>query len=218
MDYYKTLMEFDIKPDIDRVLPAMECTRSSSIFPRIEALYQELYPKLLELIHPLGVIKVGAFPNQKDVPCSELEEAAYVLFTLGDVISDRIGELFLTGEFLEGMLLETMADDYLVRMEASSQDFIKDALKSLGRGAFLRLEAPRDIPMEYQKTILKEIKRSVFVPVTITDRYMYEPEKTLSYLLLLTEDTSVYNGAHSCDNCELEECMFKKHMNGETHI
>lgn len=210
MESYEIRTDFTIEPELDRVLPAMECTRNNPVFPRIEALFYELKNRLPGLIHPLAAVKFGALPKRKEIPCAELEEAAYVLYTLGDTISDHIGELFLKGEFLEGMLLETMADDYLLQMEESSHEFLRKALKKRGRGAALRLEAPKDIPMECQRDILKEIKKSVFVPVTITDGFMYDPEKTMSYILLLTEDEKVYEGAHSCETCDRTDCRLRK--------
>lgn len=200
-DYIKT-SEFEIQLDRKNVLNLIDCYEGNPVYDDIIEEYGGLAEKLYSVISPAAIIKFGRLPDNSPV--------IYVLASVGDEVSRLSASFFEQGDYLAGMLIDAMADDYLFQMDDKIQKIIKEECGVRHIGVSKRLEAPKDIPMDTQKLIFEETNASGELGMSMTSGFMFTTIKTTCYLLTLTEDEDVFMAQHDCSNCDAVNCKMRK--------
>lgn len=208
-DYFK-ICNFNIELNRDIVLHMIDCHENSPIFAEVNTEYDILEAEVYCLVEPVALIKFG---NNKRIvereKFSDVISVIYVLITIGDSISKLSSKCFEVGDYLAGMILNAMADQYMFQMEASVEKFIREECAIRHLGVKQRLEAPSLIPMETNKIILKETKADMELNMCVTEGYMFSIVKTNAYMLLLTKDDKCFNIRHNCEQCEAHNCKMR---------
>lgn len=137
--------------------------------------------------------------------------AVYVLITLGGRISDYSREMFDKGECLSGLVADTWADEALFGADKKAAEILREECAVRNKGILKRIDPPAGAPIEYNKKILDAIGEC---PVRITEAYMYDPPKTMSYILTLTDDVNIFKAQHDCSKCPNLNCP-RRSVNAE---
>ncbi len=206
---YEIFKEFDIQINVQQVLTYMECPESNPMYEGLKQECMALEERLKILVQPEAVCVFDTFTDPEDG--NQEAAAVYVLFHIGNAISEAIDEAFRADRYMEGMLLDAMADDYLFQVGAQTQQRLYDICRQRGCGIRSRLEAPADIPAAAHKEILRQVKAVTETVVELTDGYMFRPVKTLAYVLLLTSDTEASVPFHDCARCEKTDCRQRQY-------
>lgn len=193
------LNDFNIKTNKKNVFHRIDCDIDSPVFDIVNEEYKRLELELYSLIKPLALIKF-----------SEDKGFIYVIITIGDGLSNLATRYFAEGDYLSGMLVNAMADEFLFQLEDPVQDFIKEECARRAIGVTCRLEAPSSMPMEMNKEILEETDANNNLGMTLTEAYMFSIVKTNAYMLEISNDPQCFNGHHSCDKCENRNCKMRK--------
>ncbi|HHV10591.1 MAG TPA: DUF4445 domain-containing protein [Clostridiales bacterium] len=206
MDNFIKLTEFDIKINQKVVFQLMDCHRDSPIYEELSEEYERLEPEILRCVHPVAYLKFGTYTREGkgEVP------ALYVLTSIGDEVTELSDGYFGTGDYLLGMLTNSMSDAYMFQLETQLHERIKEECILRGFGIAEKLEAPVHIPMEEQERILEEIKAVDPISIELTKGYMFTTVKTLGHILVLTEDITVDHDGHNCDECDRTDCKMRK--------
>lgn len=134
----------------------------------------------------------------------------YLLMTLGPEVESEVTGCFETGDYLEGMLLDAMADDYLFQMEARVQESLRIFCGDIGRGILRRMEAPGDIPMEFHSHILEVCGVAGEWKMSLSTGFMFSPVKTSCVVFELTKDRALFRAQHDCSHCPAVNCKLRK--------
>ncbi len=108
--------------------------------------------------------------------------------------------------------MNAMADTYLFQLDDILQIIIREKCASRHLGIAMRLEAPETLPMSAQKCIFDEINMCEELPMKITNGFMFTTIKTMSHILVLSEDDSVFHTQHDCSICSVVNCKLRSEV------
>src|SRR5699024_2850942 len=115
--------------------------------------------KTKDLIEPVALVQFGTLKETLKVEGFQAgTPSSYVFLTIGDKIKDLCNHYFEEENYLAGMLVNAIADDYLMQLDSMLEEKLQLECKEKGIGVIKRLEVPTDIPMEAQKIVLEETK------------------------------------------------------------
>ncbi|MCC8169499.1 MAG: ASKHA domain-containing protein [Oscillospiraceae bacterium] len=190
MDKLIKITEFHIKISKENVLNSMSCFPGSPVYERVSREFDRLLPAAECIFEPAAYAR---FENAR----------VYCLITAGRAVSDYSKRLFDSGEALDGLIVNAIADDFVFSADGVLAERIKTECAELGKGIAKRLEASADIPPEAQKDIAEKTGAE---GVSLMDGMMFEPVKTLGYILELTDDSEIFNAQHDCSKCKNRNC------------
>lgn len=202
-DFIK-LTEFDIRINPKTVFQLMDCHADSPIYEELLEEYKKMEPEVLGCVHPVAYLKFGTYTRDKET------QAIFILTSIGDEVTKLSEDYFNQGDYLLGMLVNAMSDDYMFQLEAKVHERIQEECTLRGLGILEKLEAPVHIPMEEQKRILEEIKAVEPISIGLTEGYMFTTVKSLGHILILSEGGSVSHDGHNCDECDRTDCKMRK--------
>lgn len=200
----------DIKIKRERVLSVLDCHENSEVYWEVLREYENMERWLYEHVRPVILTareNVNILEQKPDDPVKFLPESfsgcgiLYYIITLGHEVQNYVSELFEEGEYLAGMLLNAMADEFLFTAEDVILPQVKKFCMELGVGISNRMEAPKDIPLEFHSYIFRKCNLNEKLGMKLSEGYMFDPVKTSCVVFELSEDTSIFNGGHDCSRC-----------------
>lgn len=184
------ITDFNIKVNKENVLKVVNCFPGNPVYEHVSREYDRLLPAAECLFEP------EAYACFKD-------NRVYCLITAGQAISDYSKRLFDSGEGLDGLIVNAIADDFVFAMDDVLSGYVKTECAARNKGIAKRLEAPGDIPLEVQRDIIEAAGSNA---VSLTEGLMFEPVKTCGYILELTDDAGIFNAQHDCSKCKSKNC------------
>ena len=194
--------EFDMKPQKNEVLSLIECYPESELYEDIVEEYEELLPLVSDIAKPLVLLEFGYLP--------EIEEVVlFSLSTVGKEVVEMATNYFAEGDYLKGMLVDAIADNYLFQLDEQMKVHIVNLCREKQKGIRIRLEAPQQISMEAQK-VAWEVTHAEHYGIGITSACMYNPVKSMCQIYVLDDVASRYNIQHDCSKCPSLNCKARK--------
>ena len=189
------ITEFDITLSEETILSMLDVMEGKE--EEIAKRVREILPKAYEKLHPVALFSFQG-------------EALYALQTVGSEITEWADHLLKEGNYIGGLLADTIANAYIFAMDEALGDTVVALCKERGKGITTRMEAPANMPIFMQQKILEITDAKKEAGVTIKDSMMFEPVKTMGQIYLLNEDTSVYQNCHTCEGCGNLTCPSRK--------
>ena len=185
--------EIAVSVNKKKVLDFLNCYEDSSLYEDIAEEYEAIREKVFAVIRPRAAAAIG-------------EERAWVLLTLGDGVSELIKALFDAGGYMGGMLADAIADQSLFSADRSVAEQLRTVCADRKIGVVRRYDAPGNMPMEKQAEILARTEGERLLGVGITSGLMFDPVKSMGYILELTDDPTIYRAEHDCSRCNAQNC------------
>lgn len=196
----------------DRVFRAMDCREEGAAYDVLYAAYIKLEPILKELVEGEGgyyFIEKGKFPAIEKIDhCSKV---ACCFLTLGPKITEEISKLFHQEDYLEGMLLDVMADELIFNFSNQLYSHLSHDARALGLGLTERIEpGEKDVPLKVQKAILTLFQEEgAALDLTLTEAYMLKPVKSMTYFYGSSKELPLSETDRSCKDCDKAACKFR---------
>lgn len=163
-----------------------------------------------DIVSEYDKMKAELFPIVEPLVCFQVENGyAYVLITLGGALDEKISQLMESEELLDSLLLSAIADEYLFEIDREFAERIRPYLAKEKAGVKTRLEPGSNLPVEASKTIFDKLSGELD-NIRINDVYMFQPIKTMAYMLELTTDSSVFHAQHDCSTCTAIGCPMRR--------
>lgn len=199
----------ELKVEIEKksVLRQIDCYEDSDFYEEIVEEYEEIVEEMKALCEPLLLLERGAVP--KELGTEWLPEGTPVLIaitSIGKGISRYSTAAFEKGDYVKGMLSDAMADSALFSLEKEIVPYLKSFCTENQVGIALRLEAPHDIPMQFQKYAWEQTRAQELCGMGISTGYMLDPVKSNAIAFVLTEDKDAFRYQHDCRNCKNYNC------------
>ena len=194
------------------ILNSIECYEDSELYDEMSALYDELIEQICMDVdeYAFALISVDEIKECKGIdPHLVGRKAIYILLSLGNRLTEQCNKCFSENLYLKGMLLDAIADHYLFQMEHALQGDVREISKGHGVGIEKRLEVSQELPIAYQKMICDALNAEDY-GISLKESYMLEPIKSMTYLLLMCEDESVFCVEHKCRDCDNRGCKMRK--------
>ncbi len=191
--------EILLEVNIEDVLLTMECQKTSPNYNEYVQTCQHLLESHNESFKATGWLVLNG------------EERADCLVILDPVLEQEADRLFRTGEYLEGMMLNTIADYLLFD---ATEKFEKEAgvvLEKEGLYMIKKLEpGSSKVPIEEVVDVLDAVRKKYDIPVRLSEGYMMEPVKSSSCYYELTREKSKCIEGHVCERCNDHLCRYRK--------
>lgn len=201
------ITEFDIQISKENVCSLIDADKSSELYDEIIEELEEMLPLAYEKIKPVSLMEFSDFDEYTDmVEEKGVKEALYVINSIGKEMGEWSTQLFEQGDYLGGMLVDAMADDYLFQIDKVTQDTIIKLCKERGNGIVRRLEAPVDIPMSIQKKAFDVTDAKNEIGLEIKESFMYDPVKSVCQVYMLDLDITRFHSEHDCSRCTNYTC------------
>lgn len=207
---YKIVTDFPVHFRKEMIFKLIDCYPESEIYDEISQEYEALTQEAYERIEPRAVIALGEVPGSianDRLPAGA--KALYVITTVGGAVSDWSTRLFAQGDYMAGMLVDAMADDYLFQASESLHPFLTDMCGEIHMGIAGRFEAPTGISMEAQRVAYEVCEAKEALDMNIKSSYMLEPVKSTCQVYLLSEDEKEMRLAHNCRECGRLDCKMR---------
>lgn len=221
------ITDFAVQFSRENILHLIDCYEDSPIYEEVLEEYEGLVQEAYERMEPAAVLEFGKIPKEAASPAApEGARALFLIVTVGKKISEWSTELFEEGRYLEGMLADAFADDYLMQASESLQPLIRSICEEKRLGISRRLEAPTGIGMEAQKAAYEVTDAGMLLGMDITCSFMFDPVKSTCQIYLLKENSTEYHMDHNCRECPNKACKMRNvapvrlevRTNGESHI
>ncbi len=191
--------ELWLQVNVDDVLQTMDCRTTSPNYAEYVRACQQLIQTHQEHFKATGwmVLKGTARADSLVILDPSLEKAAK--------------ELFDKGEYLTGILLNTMADHLLFDAVEKMEEEM--AQKLAPQGLYLKSRHEPGCatdPLEEVSHILESIRQTYDVDISLTEGFMMEPVKSSAHYYKLDQDASSFVAGHSCDSCNRILCQYRK--------
>lgn len=202
--------DFTVKISKDTVFAMIDCFPDSPIYEDVEEEYEQLLKTACTYMQPRAVLEYGMITEEiANNEAPENAEALFVISTVGRKISEWSTELFATGNYLAGLIVDAMADSCLFEMDHQLRPAIMQMCKQKKAGVSRRMEAPQDIPMKAQKIAYDVTNAKEVLQIGIKESYMYDPVKTVNQIYILDDKEESYKLEHDCSKCTRLDCKLR---------
>ncbi len=196
----------NIIPEFSAVLKLFGCKGGEKSQEEVKKQFDILLPKFRIYLKPrAALVLTPALEEIKGIWGQDT--IMYVVLTLGKGPDKLCKSFFDKGDAFSGLLVSLMADASLFAFESQVQEHIKQMCREEGLGVSKRLSIPEDLPMEIQKSACDAVEAKRTLGITMTQAYMMNPEKSMCYVLAVTEDAGIFKGGHDCTRCGKKECL-----------
>lgn len=213
----KKITNFDISLNRENVMRLMDCYEDNKVYSEVVEEYEEILEEAYQKIEPVALLVVGELGEfedkirdlQADENSGKLQ-GIYSITSIGRKMSEWSTWLFSEGDYLKGLMVDAMADDYLFQMSTSLKPHIMEMCQEHGWGVDRRLEAPLDVPMDIQRRAWELTEAKKRAGIEIKKSFMYDPVKSTCQVFLLKENSKLFNIAHNCSTCPNFDCKLRK--------
>ena len=197
---------FNIEISVENVLRFLDVTKPSDLYDEILEELEELLPAAQEKIKPVALLNFGSL-NEHSVTRNGkiITDVLYGICSIGKEMGKWSSQFFAEGDYLKGMLVDAISDDYLFQMDQQLEHTAIELCKKSGKGILGRVEAPKDVPMSVQKEAYLATNAHT-EGIGIKESYMYDPVKTLCLVYLLDEKSTRFAAGHDCAHCDNFAC------------
>lgn len=202
----------DLVCTIDRaaVLRAMQCSVDSPACKTVVREYEKIYPRIFPILKPVGIVGMDRLPASAETAQYRAGlPVIYMCTSIGGTAVAESRSAFQEGNYLEGLLWDTMADCALFSLEKAAVEQLRAFCAENGVGICAQLSAPEDIPMSIQRVIWERLELKKRFGIHISDGYMFDPVKTVCTVFVLTEDSDIFQAGHDCRKCGNTGCLFR---------
>jgi uncharacterized 2Fe-2S/4Fe-4S cluster protein (DUF4445 family) len=219
------LDSFEIQVNKKRIFDRIQCFEESENYERFVADYNCILPNVMDIIKAKAVIAIAPISKDMYQTADTKQKGSYVLSTLGNQIDEYVQELFQKDEYVQGIIADAMADDYLFQMDKELQKEIKKMCNEYYVHTVNRLEAPNNISIEIQKYGYEVCRGKELLNLKINESYMFDPIKTLLIVYELEDGRGECVLQHDCSKCNNFSCTARMNTPisvivdrlGETH-
>ena len=199
-----------LKINRDNVMELMDCHKESDVYEEMLLEYEDLKDKAIANIEPIILIGDGELSKEivgEKYPAGS--KAIFNLISIGNKISEMSTLEFDNGDYVAGMLLNSIADDLLFQLDNIAQEHIIRICKDRNIGISKRLEAPNNIDIEVQKEAWIKTEANQRSNIKINSSYMFYPVKTSCQIYLVDNEKCDINTKHNCDECNAVNCKMR---------
>lgn len=204
--------DFKFLLDRESVLKSIDCYSDSDVYEEMCEIYENLKGELEKLAEPKGVFKFDKISEKYKI--DEAYDCTHVvlcMLTLGRKVPEKTEEYFRADRYMEGMLFDAMSDSLLMENAKELYKLICSEAKKMGFGLTCKLSPGNaDFPIERQKDILEDVDGAKFLDVKVTDGFMLNPVKSVSFVFGADTKLGIPLEDHECSRCTNLKCKMRK--------
>ena len=193
--------------------------RRLKILPENENVYEyanEVFPRLEEIARAEVELLCGytVIPNTLELDSPEMDSCDLLAVCLAgctDRIVNKVSAMMDEGEYLEGYILNDLANEILFNASDDMNCQLYEELRQQGYRLTSRFTPGENhLALEHQRTFLAILKeKKPDLPVTLTEHYMLQPEKAMLYAYGGGKHLPERSITHDCAHCSNINCFYR---------
>ena len=204
--------DFDVMADQEAVYRIMGIREDSEGHRQADSMYPQLHEKARQLAVPRAYFDVqkmqGPYRMREAAGCTHMIPC---LITIGEQIGTEINDYMSQKKYLEGYLLDTIANQMLTGISTQLHHKISEKVTENKLGMTRRISPGDDgIPMRLQKSLLTILGGEETLKVEITGGYMLNPVKFMAYYYGADQQCQNSSVDHDCHICTQDGCQHVK--------
>ncbi len=200
-----------ITPSIDTVAALCGVKLPGTSDSEVQRIFRQQLPSVLMHLRPKAALSIGSVRLPL---CSRRQQAEkdalFAMLTIGGGVSRMIQKAMDKQDMLQAFVLDAMADSCLYTFEEQLLPSVRQICLEEGFGVMRRLELMSDVPESMLKIIYETVDAGRTLGISMTSGFMLTPEKSMSLLFELTDDTDMQRLEHNCSTCLAEDCALRK--------
>ncbi len=203
-------MELHTKPlygDVKKLLGAASVQSEEELRACFERLLGQMRGKLRAVSYVRRITADEAWERAGISPGRQL---LAVVLTLQIDGAEAVDTAFAAGEPLDALVADALQNAWLFAADRKLQEQLRTWCEEKHLGIAARLEPFAELPGEAARLILEQFSDEPDFDVRLTAGGMLSPEKSMCYLLELSQDCSRFEASHDCSVCKNEHCGMKK--------
>ncbi len=202
-----------LRPEIHKetVFGLIRCKADDPAKGQMESAYLRLLPEVLSKAKPRAALSFSVI--RKEDACKELPagaEVLYVVQTIGTELGDLSDRFFQTKNYVDGLVIDAMADSCLFALDRYVTERIRLTCKKRNMGVVARLSPAVEIPAYFQRRAFEETRAAEKLGIGITKADMLDPAKSSCNVYLLKAHSDEMRVEHDCSTCNMTECVLRK--------
>ncbi len=206
----KICMELHTKPfygDVKKLLGDASVQSEEELRACFERLMGQMRGKVRAVSY---VRRITADQAWEPAGISIGSELLAVVLTLPVDGADAVDAAFAAGEPLDALVADALQNAWLFAADRKLQEQLRLWCSERRLGIAARLEPFAELSGEAARLILEQFSDEPDFDVCLTAGGMLSPEKSMCYLLELSQDCSRFEASHDCSVCKNERCGMKK--------
>lgn len=196
----------------EAIFKRMRPNATSRVSKAIDKQYDACLNKVMSTIDYQALIwsKDNVFANDI-IEVKHCEKIVFCFVTIGEPISNAINSCFENSNFLEGYLLNEIANEVVIDATNQMYAYIKKNMKKRRYHLTKRLSPGEcSFDMKYQNTIMGELKKGFEIKASLTESFMIDPEKSTLFLYGADKNIPESNIDFDCSSCQSTNCAYRR--------
>ncbi len=181
----------------------------------VRGVVDELKVSSADLIEPRGAFVIKSRDEiEERGPFTKAEKVGLGLCTVGAALEDRVRELFDTGHFLEGLVLDTIGSVAVDSVADSINYRICDQGEAVGLTAYKRSSPGYGSWALEEQRLFFDLLPHEKLGMDLTPSFMMVPRKSISFAVNLMRDGNKTWKTTRCARCGMIDCSFREEKKG----
>lgn len=195
---------FDINIDKNKLYKALDIVDDTPVYDEAEGVFNDCIKFFYDKIKPLCLYEI------KRHKIKNYSYSIFVIMTLGAEVDLFANELFNSGEYFKGYLLNGICDYYLMQMDNTAlkrikESLIKDYKNEIGFGN--RFYPHENIEGNKMTEIIKWTNAEEY-GINVNESFVLNPSKSIGFIIGADKDLNK-NIGHSCKSCPNKACKWR---------
>lgn len=205
------LTDFKLKGNRDKIFKVLDCHVDSPVYEEMIEIYGKVLREATELADPKAAIYIEENDNTHSMEeLRECKEVIYSCLTVGESLPQIVMEKFSQGDYLEGMILDSIADHFTFEIFDDVYSMIYDYLKENNLGTVRLSPGERGFDIKHHEVLKEKLQMESTIGVDITESYMLYPVKSTSSVFVVDEGIRLTKKLHECRKCSDLTCKWRQ--------
>lgn len=203
--------KFKLIGDRRKIFRVLDCYEGSPFYEEMLEIYDEMVEQAKKMATPRAVLYIEENENEQGIQEFQgYKEIIYNCLTIGEELPKLIVKKFQKGDYLEGMILDSIADCFTFEVFDQVYEQLYLYLKGNGLGTIRLSPGERGFDITYHKLLEKKLKILETIGVDMSESYMLNPVKSTSSVFIVDERLVLNEKLHECKKCADSTCKWRQ--------
>lgn len=203
--------KFQLIGDRRKIFRALDCYEESPFYEEMLEIYEEMLGQAKQVVTPKAVLYIEENLGEQEIQEFQgYKEIIYNCLTIGEALPKLIAKKFEDGDYLEGMVLDSIADCFTFEVFDQVYEQLYGYLKENQLGTIRLSPGERGFDIRHHKLLKEKLQILETIGVDISESYMLNPVKSTSSVFVADEGLVLNEKLHECKKCADSTCKWRQ--------
>lgn len=202
---------FVLQGNRDKIFKVMDCYENSPVYEAMVEIYEKVIEEARAAARPQAVLYIENNNGEHNIEeFKGCEQVIYNCLTIGEEIQSLIASKFEEGDYLEGMMLDCIADYFTFEICDEVYKLIYDYLEVNNMGSIRLSPGERGFAIEHHKLLEEKLHMKDEIGVRLSESCMLYPVKSISSVFIVDGGIQLRRKLHECKYCSDLICKWRQ--------